>query len=73
MVQSCTRSQASVTSTIISLTFGWKKISSKCCLTMLGGMVNFIANTFISVIGYFRTSFTMIISNMKIGLGTSLV
>jgi hypothetical protein len=42
-------------------------------LTMLGGMVNFIANTFISVIGYFRTSFTMIISNMKIGLGTSLV
>jgi hypothetical protein len=40
---------------------------------MLGGMVNFTANTSISVIGYFRTSSAMVIFNMKIGLGTSLV
>jgi hypothetical protein len=42
-------------------------------LTMLSGMVNLTTNTSTSVIGCFKTSSPMIISNMKTGLGTCLV
>ncbi len=73
MVKSCTRSQASIALIIISPTSVWKKVSSKCCLTMLSGMVNLTTNTSTSVIGCFKTSSPMIISNMKTGLGTCLV
>ncbi len=61
MVRSCTHSWTCVSSTIIFLTFRWKKPLGKCCLTMLSGIINFTTNTSIGLIGCFKTNFAMII------------
>jgi len=39
MVKSCTCSRVDVSSIIISLTSGWKKVLGKCHLTMSGGIL----------------------------------
>jgi hypothetical protein len=64
MVRSCTRSQAGVSSIIISPTFGWKKVSSKCYLSMSSGIVNFTTNTPTILIGCFKISYVIPISSM---------
>jgi len=71
--KSCIHSRESVSSTIISPTSRWKKVSSKCCLTVLDGINNFIVNTPTDLTGYFRICSAMTIFGMQIGLGIGSV
>jgi hypothetical protein len=73
MVKSYTHSRISVSSTIISPTSWWKKVSCKCCLTMLGGIVNFIASTPTSLTSCFRTNYIVTICGIHYVVGIGLV
>jgi hypothetical protein len=73
MVRSCIHSWASVLSMIISLTSGWNKVSSKCCLIILGGIFRLTAKTHIGSIGYFGINFVILRSIIWTSLQTSSV
>jgi len=68
MVRSCIHSQTSVSSIIISPTSGWKKVSSRCYLTMSSGIAKLTTKTHTNSTCCFGTSFVILISNMKTGL-----
>jgi hypothetical protein len=68
MVRSCIHSLTSVSSMIISPTFGWKKVSNRCCLILLGGIVKLTSKTHIDSIGCFGTNYTILRFAMQIAL-----
>ncbi len=68
MVRSYTRFWASVSSMIISPTFGWNFFSSRCCSTILGGITRLIAKTHNGSTRCFGIGSTILRFGMKIGL-----
>jgi hypothetical protein len=68
MVTCCIHYWASVSSMIISPTFGWKKVIGRCCLTMSGNIAKLIAKTHTNSTCYFRTNFAILKFGMHVDL-----
>lgn len=73
MVKFCMHSQVGVSSMIISPTFGWKKVSSKCYLTISCGIIRLITKTNIDSMGCFGTCSIILKSGMQSNLETNLM
>jgi hypothetical protein len=58
---------------IISPTFGWKKVSGKCCLIISGGIVRLITKTHTSLTCCFGIDFAILKFGMQIGLESGLI
>ncbi len=73
MVKSCIHSQTCVPSMIIFPIFKWKKVLSKCCLTILGGITKLIAKAHICSICCFGSCFAILIFGMWFDFKTSVM
>ncbi len=58
---------------IIFITFKWKKVLGKCCLTILGGITRLITQTQTSLVGCFGTNFAILKYVILSGLETGSV
>ncbi len=73
MVKSCIHFWASISLMIISPTSGWKKVSSRCCLMVLGGIFKLTTKTHRNSIGCFEIGYVILRSSMQTSLETNSI